>query len=116
MAALGWLVLTSGCTGTPAPPAEDPEPVEAVAPATPRPLEIPTTPPMSGEPIAGGGARADAPAPGAPPADARDFQPVSIPLGPREGGGVRWDNVKTPEGNAVQLEGGEVYDPNLPHD
>ena len=109
-----WWVLTSGCTGTPAPPAEEDDTVQVIAPAAPHRLEIPTTPPMSGEPIATGGARADAPEPGHPPADARDFQPVSIPLGPREGGGVRWKNVKTAEGDPVQLDDGEVYDPNLP--
>src|SRR5688572_13096682 len=103
----GWMLLTLGCTGTPAPPVEETEPVPVIAPAAPRPLQIPTTPPMSGEPIAGGGAREDAA--GAPPADARDFQPVSTPLGPREGGGVRWDNVKTSPTNPIKLDDGEVY-------
>jgi len=110
--ALWWLV-TTGCTGTPAAPPTEEEPVQVAAPTPPRPMQIPTTPPMSGEPIANGGVRPDAPAAGAPPADARDFQPVSIPQGPREGGGVRWDNVRTAPSNPVKLDNGEVYDPAL---
>jgi hypothetical protein len=106
------LALALGCTGTPAPPAEEEATPVVVAPATPAPMQIPTTPPMSGEPIANGGVR-EAPAPGAPPADARDFQPVSTPQGPREGGGVKWDHVKTAPTQPQKLEGGEVYDPGL---
>ncbi len=105
------LVVAVACTGTPAtqeapPPAEAP----ATAPANPPtpPAGAANAPPPDAPPAA-----AAAPAPGAPPANAADFEPISVPLGPREGGGVRWDGVHTKSAKPIDYGGGEVYDPKL---
>lgn len=77
------------------------EPVKAEPPPpAPAPLEIPTTPPMDGEKITGEGSAPPPEAPaagaggGAPPAPPpAAFNPISIPQGPREEGGVKWEGV-----------------------
>lgn len=72
------------------------EPVKAEPPPPePAPLEIPAAPPMDGEKVTG---EATAPEPasagGAPPAGPpKEFNPVSIPQGPRQEGGVKWEGV-----------------------
>lgn len=83
-----WALGAMGCAFQEAQPvttevvvqAEEPvaEEVEAEAEAEPRV-------PMSGDPIADGGAK---------PVDPKDWNPISVPQGPRENGGVRWEGVK----------------------
>ncbi len=68
-------------------------------------LEIPSTPPTMGEPIAEGGAKEVVPAP-AP----EKWNPVSMPQGQREGGGVRWEGVKK-KGPPSHLRGPERFNP-----
>jgi len=113
------LVIAVACTGT---PATSPEPA-TVAPATaPAAPAIPAAPAAPTAPAQGASAATPAtppapPAPGAPPANAADFEPISTPLGPREGGGVKWGGVKTRGDKPVKYDGGEVYDPTpLPPD
>ncbi len=83
------------------------QPVAEIPPPAPATLEVPTTPPMDGakitgegavaadEPVAAGGA---APAPTPPPAA---FNPVSVPQGPREEGGVQWEGVSKRTGGGA---------------
>ena len=75
--------------------------------AAPATLEVPTTPPMDGAKITGEGAApaeaevastgAPAAAPKPPPAE---FNPVSVPQGPRSEGGVQWEGVNKRGTNA----------------
>ncbi|MEQ1502220.1 MAG: hypothetical protein ABMB14_08310 [Myxococcota bacterium] len=67
-------------------------------PAGEAPAEIPATPPQMGEPVSAPSATEEVaepvaaePAPEPPPAK---FDPISVPQGPREGDGVKWDGVR----------------------
>ena len=60
-------------------------PVEPVAEEVAEPVEEEPRVPMSGDPIADGGVKPTAP---------EDWNPISVPQGPRESGGVRWEGVK----------------------
>jgi hypothetical protein len=90
-------------------------PVAEVPPAPePAPLEVPTTPPMDGAKITGDGAPAEATAGSSgggavasgeptakPPAE---YNPISVPQGPRESGGVKWEGVTKRGANAPLRE------------
>ena len=112
-----WLVLAVGC-------GEDPLSAMGLAPEIPaeppveEPLEIPTTPAASGDDIADGGAKEAADGAGGvaaaePTPPPPKFDPISVPLGPRETS-VKWDGVsRKGEGRVIDLGGGEKGDPKL---
>jgi hypothetical protein len=62
-----------------------------MAAGTPEPAPI--TPALL-DPIPNGGVIEAAAEPAAPPPVAEKFNPISVPEGPREGDGVRWEGVK----------------------
>jgi hypothetical protein len=78
----------------------------------PAPVDVPTTPPMDGAKITGEATVAadePAPAPAPPPAA---FNPVSVPQGPREEGGVQWEGVSKRGGGGTTPRGtGGTIDP-----
>jgi hypothetical protein len=77
-------------------------------------LEVPTAPPATGEDIADGGVKEHdegAAASAAPPPP--KFDPISVPLGPRETS-VKWEGVsRKGEGRTIDFGNGEVGDPSL---
>lgn len=84
--------------------------------SAPAPVEVPTTPPMDGAKITGEATvAADEPAPAAAPAPApppAPFNPVSVPQGPREEGGVQWEGVSKRGGGGTTPRGtGGTIDP-----
>jgi hypothetical protein len=101
-------------------------PIEA-PPPEPAALEIPTTPPMDGAKITGEGAPTDeAGSSGAggavvagedapPPKPPSEYNPISIPQGPRQSGGVKWEGVSTRGSNAPVREanGSAEYEQNF---
>ncbi len=68
-------------------------------------LEIPDTPPTMGDPIVEGGLKEQEEPKGTPPSE---WSPVSVPLGQREGGGVRWEGVKR-KGYPSHLRGDDRF-------
>jgi hypothetical protein len=92
---------------------------EVVMAPPPEPeLVIPAAPPASGPDIAAGGANeaADAAPRGAAaaaPSEPVKFDPISVPLGPRESS-VKWKGVsKRGEGRTVDMGNGERGDPDM---
>jgi hypothetical protein len=110
-----WIVWAMvGCT-------VDPLSAAGLAPliveAPPQELEIPTMAPASGEDIADGGQVAvadEGSAAAAPPAaEPARFEPISVPMGPRENS-VKWKGVsKRGEGRPINMGKGEIGDPGL---
>jgi hypothetical protein len=92
-------------------------PIEA-PPPEPAALEIPTTPPMDGAKITGEGAPSDEGGGGGgaggggggvadgapPPKPPSEYNPISIPQGPRQSGGVKWEGVSKRGANAPMRE------------
>lgn len=87
-----------------------------------RKLEIPTTAPTSGEDIAGGGVVADTPAVGGAPTEGAapppedGFNPISVPQGPRDGGGVTWKGVKSKPSEQTKGKQWDTIDGKPPKD
>jgi hypothetical protein len=108
---VSFVTLLAGCGLLDMFEAAEQEPLEVVEEvpmqADPAALEVPDQAPMDGADIASGGLKdppREAPDPDAPVAVApEDWNPVSTPQGPREGGGVKWKGVKTmPKGDTLQ--------------
>jgi hypothetical protein len=88
----------------------------------PKELVIPTTPPMDGAKITGEGSQPEAaPSQGGASATAGEvpppveYNPISIPQGPRQSGGVKWEGVSKRGSNAPLREanGSAEYEESL---
>lgn len=87
---VAWTVMLAGCFAdlfpeAPVAPDTTPAPVADVE-TEPEKLEIPAQAGATTADVGSGGGEKEAPA--------VKWNPISIPQGPREGGGVRWEGVK----------------------
>jgi hypothetical protein len=91
------------------------QPVAEIPAPAPASFEVPTTPPTDGAKITGeGSVAADEPVVGAAPAPASppaEYNPVSVPQGPRQEGGVQWEGVNKRDGGGAIRSNNGLIDP-----